>query len=504
MKRSLRLSIVGACALAALLASGSCSRKQSPKTATPEYYADSILAKARELTGRGYELLDAKDLAGATAKFAEAGRLMPGVLYQEYNTACAHARLGDKEEAFRRLTGIVENGMDMPEALEGDPDFKALQEDPRMKDLVDRARANFEKGTAHLASGLPEFAQAPDTFTSVASLEAWKKERDRARGRHREIWTASQFLSEQAAAAGRYLADLRALKSGDSSFDYGLERVRASMRLQSPYSPGWGAVSDLILREAGSYLKGSPAAAGADEANYSAGTALSLKCTKDDARCAETFKQAEIYLSKIADGSEFFPGAQALMVVNAYASPDADRSGFGRALRAVVERFPGDERVHRVLSTRLENGAAAVLWPIEIGAADLDGRKVSLADYRGKALMIDFWATWCSPCRAELPGLVKAYAEYHPRGFEIVSISLDLPDRLTKAAYRDSVAALGMTWRHMYDEKGWDTELVKRFFVGSIPAPFLVGRDGSIVAWGEDLRGAKLAGSIEKALGTNP
>ena len=501
MKRFVRFSIVGACALAALLASGSCSRKQA-KTAAPKYYADSILAKAEELTGKGYELLDAKDLAGATAKFAEAAKLMPGVLLQEYNAACAYARMGKTDEAFRSLTRLVDGGMDMPEALKGDPDFEALQEDPRMKALVERARANFEKGTAHLAAGLPEYTGPADTFTSVASLEAWMKGQNRMRGKHREFWTASQYLSEQAAAAGRYLVDLKALKSGDPSFDYGLERVRTSMRLQSPYSPGWGSVTDLVLREADSYLKGAPAAAGADEADYSAGTALSLKYVKDDARSAEAFKQAETYLSKIADGSEFYPGARALLVVNAYAAPGADKSGFGSALRAVVERFPANERVHRVLSTRLENGAAAVLWPIEIDGTDLEGKRVSLAEYRGKVLLLDFWATWCSPCRVELPGLVKAYGEYHPRGLEILSISLDYPDRLTKAAYRDSVTALGMTWRHMYDEKGWDTEIVNRYFIGSIPAPFLVGRDGSIAAWGEDLRGAKLAGSIEKALGT--
>ncbi len=500
MNRSLRLSIAGACALAALLAFGACSRKQS-QTAGPTYYADSILTKADELTGQGYELLDAKDLAGATAKFAEVAKLMPGALTPDYNTACAYARMENKDEAFKWLASLVDKGMDMPDYLAEDTDFQALQDDQRMKDLVARARANYEKGTAHLAKGLPNYTGPADTFTTVASLDAWKKAQDRLGYQNRQFWTSSQYISEQAANAGRYLAALKNLKAGDSTFDYGLERVRTAMRLQSPYSPGWGAVSDLVVREADAYLKGAPADTGANEANYSAAAALSLKFTKDDKRRSGAFEQAASYLSKIAEGSDYYGGAQALKVVNMYMAPDADKSAFGEALSSVISKFSGDDRVRRVLSTRLENGAATVLWPIEIGEADLDGRSVTLAEYRGKVLLIDFWATWCGPCRAELPGLVKAYGEYHPKGLEVVSISFDMPDRLTKAAYRDSVASLCMSWRHIYEEKGWDTEIGKRFFIGSIPAPFLVGRDGSIVAWGEHLRGAKLVGSIEKALG---
>ncbi len=215
MNRSLRLSIVGACALSALLASGSCSKKQT-KTVAPVYYADSILAKAQELMGKGYELLDAKDLPGATAKFTEAGKLTPGALNQEYNMACAYARVENKDEAFRWLIRLVDRGMDMPEWLAKDTEFESLQGDPRMKGLVDRARANFEKGTAHLAAGFPEFAGAADTFTTVASLDAWKKAQDRMRGMHREFWTSSQYISEQAAAAGRYLAALEGAEVGGS------------------------------------------------------------------------------------------------------------------------------------------------------------------------------------------------------------------------------------------------------------------------------------------------
>lgn len=135
-----------------------------------------------------------------------------------------------------------------------------------------------------------------------------------------------------------------------------------------------------------------------------------------------------------------------------------------------------------------------------VEAGDFDGALAKLADYRGKVLLIDFWATWCPPCRAELPGLIETYKKLHPRGFEVLSISLDRPDDTTVDDYRAWIGEHEMTWRHVYDGDAWDSPLVKRFFVGSIPSPFLVGADGSLVAWGEDCRGENLAPTVEKAL----
>jgi thiol-disulfide isomerase/thioredoxin len=188
-------------------------------------------------------------------------------------------------------------------------------------------------------------------------------------------------------------------------------------------------------------------------------------------------------------------------VINRLRSPGADTAAIGLELKAIIEQSPTDEKLFRVVATQTGNEAPRFLWPLQLEKLDIDSVNVSLNDYTGKAVMIDFWATWCPPCRAELPNLLRVYQEFHPKGFEIVSVSLDYAEQTTPEAYRYWIDSAGMNWRHIYDGEAWDTELVKRFFVGSIPAPFLVGKDGSLVAMGDDLRGEELEVSVKKALG---
>jgi len=167
----------------------------------------------------------------------------------------------------------------------------------------------------------------------------------------------------------------------------------------------------------------------------------------------------------------------------------------------VIEQFPEDNLVYRVVGTRFANSGAQYIWPVELGMEDLKGKTITLNEYQGKALLIDFWATWCSPCLVELPNMVKVYNKYHSQGLEIVSISLDYTNNTTTEAYKQWIDSVGMNWRHTYSGNGWGTESVKRFLVSSIPAPFLVGPDGSLVAWGEALRGKELENAVKKTLG---
>lgn len=125
-----------------------------------------------------------------------------------------------------------------------------------------------------------------------------------------------------------------------------------------------------------------------------------------------------------------------------------------------------------------------------------DGTPVKLSDIiaKNKYTLIDFWASWCGPCRREMPNVVAAYKEFHKKGFGIVGVSLDSDAEAWKKAIKD----LGMTWDHMSDVKGWQCEGAALYGVNSIPATVLVAQDGTIVE--RNLRGEAIAEKLKELL----
>ena len=144
-------------------------------------------------------------------------------------------------------------------------------------------------------------------------------------------------------------------------------------------------------------------------------------------------------------------------------------------------------------------GAAPAVDPSYKPAVDLkftalDGTPVDLATMKGKVVLIDFWATWCPPCRGEVPNVVAAYEAYHKRGFEVIGISLDQDD----GALRSFTAQNGMAWPQYFDGRGWDNAMAQKFDIHSIPAMWLIGKDGQIITTNAR---ENLAGYVESALG---
>jgi len=132
-------------------------------------------------------------------------------------------------------------------------------------------------------------------------------------------------------------------------------------------------------------------------------------------------------------------------------------------------------------------------WP-DFEAKDLSGKPLSVGKFKGKVVLVDFWATWCGPCVAELPNVKKAYAEYHDAGFEIIGVSLDNK----REALDEFLKKNKMSWPQTFDGKGWENEIAGQYGIQSIPATFLIGPDGKIIA--RDLRGPALEKAVAAAL----
>jgi peroxiredoxin len=121
---------------------------------------------------------------------------------------------------------------------------------------------------------------------------------------------------------------------------------------------------------------------------------------------------------------------------------------------------------------------------------DPDGKPIQLSSLRGKVVMIDFWASWCAPCRQENPNVVKLYNQYHDKGFEILGVSLDRGKDEWIQAIKDDQ----LTWLHVSDLQFWQNAVARQYGVNSIPQTYLLDKEGKIIAKG--LRSEQLAAKL--------
>jgi peroxiredoxin len=146
------------------------------------------------------------------------------------------------------------------------------------------------------------------------------------------------------------------------------------------------------------------------------------------------------------------------------------------------------EIVTKMLASALGQNAA------EISLPNPDGKTISLSQFKGKYVLIDFWASWCGPCRKEMPNVVAAYAKFKDKGFEIFGVSLDQ----SKDKWVEAIAKDGITWPQVSDLKFWDSEPAKQYGVQSIPYTVLIDKEGKIIA--KNLRGDELEKKLAEIL----
>ena len=125
---------------------------------------------------------------------------------------------------------------------------------------------------------------------------------------------------------------------------------------------------------------------------------------------------------------------------------------------------------------------------------DVNGKTVSLSSFRGKYVLLDFWASWCGPCRAENPNVVAAYQKFKGKNFTIVGVSLDN----NKDAWENAIKSDGLAWTQVSDLKGWQSQAAALYNVQSIPSNFLIDTAGKVIA--KNLRGKDLEEALSSVL----
>jgi thiol-disulfide isomerase/thioredoxin len=161
-----------------------------------------------------------------------------------------------------------------------------------------------------------------------------------------------------------------------------------------------------------------------------------------------------------------------LMVAQGYSG--IDNVTQARAItEEVVKNSLGDAKEQAQAQLRKLNMLGK---PLELSFKSLEGKQISMKDFAGKVVLVDFWATWCGPCRAALPEVKAVYNKYHDKGFEILGISFDKE----KEALTSFIKEENLKWPQYFDGLGWDNKLGQKFEISSIPTVWLVDKQGKL------------------------
>ena len=198
------------------------------------------------------------------------------------------------------------------------------------------------------------------------------------------------------------------------------------------------------------------------------------------------FQQENIIKKFIQDNPDSFISLAALGSISGPTGDLAEEEKYYNMLSPAVKQTESAKAFLTSLNA-LKLTAVGSMAP-EFTQADTSGAPVKLSSFRGKYVLVDFWASWCMPCRQENPNVVRAYNKYKGKNFTILGVSLDRPDG--KAQWLKAIKDDGLTWNQVSDLKYWNNEVASLYRISSIPQNFLIDPTGKIIA--KNLRGVDL------------
>ncbi len=210
----------------------------------------------------------------------------------------------------------------------------------------------------------------------------------------------------------------------------------------------------------------------------------------------DQFEKIKNAIDQFVANKKTSPVTPFLMVVTGELEQDMQRQEmrFSQLSPEVQQGFYG-----KILKSQIDASKIGAIGTEAIGFTqnDAEGKPVSLSSFRGKYVLVDFWASWCRPCRMENPNVVSAYNKFKGKNFTVLGVSLDRDRDPWLQAIKDDQ----LTWTHVSDLKFWNNEVAQKYNITSIPQNFLIDPQGKII--GKNLRGEELQSKLCQLLGCN-